>query len=99
MKDISPPEAKALQDEGWAYLDVRSEPEFEQGHPAGSINIPLMHRGVGGMQPNADFVHVVEATFPKDPRLVVGCQSGGRSAAAIKLLEAQGFTQLRLQRA
>jgi len=99
MKRISPKEAKALMDEGWTYLDVRSEPEFEQGHPAGAINIPLMHAGPSGMLPNPDFLQVVEAVLPKDARLVMGCQSGGRSLRAAQLLESTGYRQVVDQRA
>jgi rhodanese-related sulfurtransferase len=99
MKRISPQEAKSLMDEGWTYVDVRSEPEFEQGHPAGAINIPLMHAGPSGMVPNPDFMQVVEAVLPKDSRLVIGCQSGGRSLRAAQLLESAGYRQIVDQRA
>ncbi len=99
MKRISPKEAKSLMEEGWVYLDVRSEPEFEQGHPAGAVNIPLMHAGPAGMMPNPDFLQVVEAVLPKDSRLVIGCQSGGRSLRACQLLESAGYPQVVDQRA
>jgi rhodanese-related sulfurtransferase len=99
MKRISPKEAKELLDGGWTYLDVRSEREFEGGHPAGSVNIPIMHAGPAGMSPNPDFLTVVAAAFPKDKQLVVGCQAGGRSARAVQLLEGAGYTQLADQRA
>ena len=36
IKRVSPAEAKTLMDEGYVYLDVRSEPEFAAGHPAGA---------------------------------------------------------------
>ncbi len=99
MKRISPKEAKSLMEEGWVYLDVRSEPEFEQGHPAGAVNIPLMHAGPAGMMPNPDFLQVVEAVLPKDSRCVIGCQSGGRSLRAAQLLESAGYRQVVDQRA
>jgi rhodanese-related sulfurtransferase len=44
------------------------------------------------MVPNAAFQRVVEATFPKDTKLVVGCKSGGRSLQAAGLLEASGYS-------
>ena len=94
VKRISPLEAKTLVDEGHIYVDVRSVPEFEQGHPVGARNAPLMHMGGGGMSPNPDFVGVMSRAFPKDARLVVGCKSGGRSQRAAMLLEAAGFTNL-----
>ncbi|MFZ5471674.1 MAG: rhodanese-like domain-containing protein [Myxococcota bacterium] len=99
MKRISAKEAKALLDAGWTYLDVRSEPEFESGHPAGALNIPLLHLGASGMGPNPDFVKVVEATVPKNAKLVIGCQSGGRSMRAAQLLERAGYREVVDQRA
>ena len=94
-KRVSPDEAKALMDgQGYVYLDVRSVPEFQAGHPAGAYNIPLNHAGPAGMAPNPDFLAVVEKAFPKDAPLIVGCQGGGRSARAAALLEANGFTNV-----
>lgn len=80
--------------QGWRYLDVRSIPEFDSGHPEGAANVPLMHSQGGRMAPNAVFQTVVEANFPKDAKLVVGCKVGGRSAQAAALLEAAGFSSL-----
>ena len=95
VKRISPEEAKALIDgEGYTYLDVRSIPEFEAGHPRGAFNIPLNHRGPAGMAPNPDFLSVVEKSFPKDAKLVIGCQGGGRSLRAAGLMEAAGYTSV-----
>jgi len=37
------------------YLDVRTEEEFAQGHPAGAINLPVMFMIPGRPQPNPDF--------------------------------------------
>jgi len=98
MTRISPQEAQELLGQGWTYLDVRSEPEFEQGHPPGALNIPFMHAGPSGMTPNPDFLAVVTKVFQKDARIVVGCQSGGRSQRAVQLLEGQGYTALVDQR-
>ncbi|MCI0527432.1 MAG: rhodanese-like domain-containing protein, partial [Nitrospira sp.] len=36
----------------------------------------------------------VEANFPKDTKLIVGCQSGGRSARAAEILQQAGYTQI-----
>jgi rhodanese-related sulfurtransferase len=94
VKRILPPEAAALVAEGWAYLDVRSIPEFEQGHPPGAANIPLLHFQGGRMAPNADFQRVVEAAYPKEAKIVVACKAGGRSLQAAALLEAAGFTSV-----
>ena len=94
VKRISPNEALALLDEGYTYLDVRSVPEYQQGHPRGAQNVPLMHAGPGGMAPNAHFLAVAEANFPKDAKLVVGCKTGGRSQQAAAVLSSLGFTSV-----
>jgi rhodanese-related sulfurtransferase len=99
MKRITPKEAKDLLDQGWTYLDVRSESEFEAGHPAGALNIPLLTIGAAGMQPNPDFLQVVEANFPKDSKVVVGCQGGGRSFRAAVLMQGAGYAEVVDQRA
>ncbi|MCA9533766.1 MAG: rhodanese-like domain-containing protein [Myxococcales bacterium] len=93
---VSPEDAlELMEDEGYAYLDVRTEAEFDGGHPTGAYNIPLRLRGGAGMVPNDAFLQVVKATFPLDAKLVVGCQMGGRSQAAVALLTQAGFTNLR----
>ena len=94
VQRITPTEAKALLDQGYTYLDVRSVPEYDQGHPDGAKNAPLMHAGPGGMQPNPEFVAVVQANFATDARLVIGCKSGQRSQRAAMMLEGAGFTNL-----
>lgn len=99
MKRVSPKEAKALLDEGWTYVDVRSEPEFQEGHPTGALNVPLMHAGPAGLMPNPDFMRVMEMAISKDTKLVLGCRSGGRSMQAAQLLERAGYQHLVDQRA
>lgn len=99
IERISPEEAKKRLDAGWIYLDVRSVPEFEQGHPAGAYNVPLMHMSKHGMEPNAEFIDIVTSTFTKDTKLVVGCKSGGRSLKAAEMLKAAGYANVADQRA
>jgi rhodanese-related sulfurtransferase len=100
VKRVSPEEARALMEkEGYVYVDVRSVPEFEAGHPAGAFNVPIANMGPGGMMPNAEFLAVMEKSFPREARLVIGCKSGGRSARAASLLEQAGFTSVVDQRA
>lgn len=93
-KRILPSEAQQLIAEGWTYLDVRSIPEFEAGHPTGAYNVPLLHATGGRMVPNPDFEAIMAANFPKDARIVVGCKAGGRSLQAATLLEAAGYTNV-----
>ncbi len=91
---ISPEDAlDKMEDEGYAYVDVRSVQEFEGGHPEGAYNVPW-HMGASGMQPNDDFLKVMEATFAKDAKLIVACKAGGRSKAAAAALEGAGFTKV-----
>lgn len=100
IKRISPDEACALvDDQGYAYLDVRSVPEFEAGHPKGAYNVPLLHVGPGGVSPNPDFLAIVQKAFPPDAKLVLGCKAGGRSLKAAEMLQAAGFTAVVDQRA
>ena len=100
VKRVSPDDALALmQNEGYIYLDVRSVPEFEAGHPEGAYNVPLLNMGIQGMQPNPVFLDVVKAHFPQDAKIVVGCKAGGRSLTAASLLESNGYTHVIDQRA
>ena len=96
FKNVDPPRAGELLDgdEGYTYLDVRSVPEFENGHPAGAVNIPLLHYDRGAAVPNPDFLRVVENNFDRGARLIIGCQSGGRSTRAAEALTAAGFTAI-----
>lgn len=97
---VSPAEAHALmRDQGYVYVDVRSVPEFEGGHPEGAYNVPIAHSTPSGMQPNEDFLKVMEARFPKDAKLVVGCLAGGRSQRACGALTQAGYTHVVDQRA
>ena len=94
VKRVTPIEAEALLKEGWAYLDVRSIPEFDSNHPAGAANIPLLHMAGGRMAPNGAFQAVVEGNYAKDAKIVVGCKAGGRSLQAATLMEAAGYTSV-----
>jgi len=80
-------------EEGYTYVDVRSIPEFEQGHPAGAHNVPLLHfdPGLGRMTLNPEFLAVMQGNYPRDARLLIGCQVGGRSVQAAQLLASAGY--------
>jgi rhodanese-related sulfurtransferase len=74
------------------YIDVRTVREFTAGHPAKAVNIPVASPDPGrGMILNEDFVRVVEGHFPKDKKILVGCQAGPRADAAARLLEEAGY--------
>jgi rhodanese-related sulfurtransferase len=63
-------------------VDVREPSEFKQGHPKGSVNIPL---------------NQIEAQLDKfkgHKSIVVFCRSGNRSGIAKSILEARGFSHV-----
>ncbi|MGH7826815.1 MAG: rhodanese-like domain-containing protein [Candidatus Binatia bacterium] len=94
VKEITPQQAhEILENEpGSVYIDVRTPREFAAGHPEGAVNIPVAFPDPGrGMVMNADFVKVVEGNFPREKKIVVGCQAGPRSNAAAGLLQQAGF--------
>lgn len=69
--------------DGPRVLDVRTEREWDGGHVAGSLNIPLSQ-----LQSRLDEV-------PRDRPLAVVCRSGYRSSAAASVLMGAGVTDLR----
>lgn len=63
-------------------IDVRSPQEFSQGAIAGSKNIP--------------FIDIMEGrhSLPKDKPVLLICSIGGRSFAAVQLLQEKGYTEV-----
>lgn len=97
IKQLKPREAHdtLTKNAGAIYLDVRTEGEFAQGHASGALNVPVVFiKGPGQMQLNDDFAAVVEKIIPKNTKLIVGCQAGGRSQRACEILEDAGYTDL-----
>lgn len=81
--------------EGARFVDVRSVAEFRAGHPKGAVNIPLLdHDANGRMVPNPQFIAQMQAQFPTDTMLLMGCKVGGRSAHACQALAQHGYTDL-----
>ena len=70
--------------EGLLVLDVREDDEWEAGHVAGSVHIPL--RELGG--------RYVE--LPSAEQTLVVCRVGSRSAAAAGFLIQQGHDAVNL---
>lgn len=64
-------------------IDVRTPEEYEGGHVAGAINIPLQELG-------ARVKDIKELPTP----VILYCQSGNRSAMALQMLQQQGITGL-----
>jgi rhodanese-related sulfurtransferase len=97
IKEITPQQANDIlaANSDVVYIDVRSEREFSNGHPAGAVNIPVAFPDPArGMMANADFVKVVEANFLHDKKIIVGCQAGPRSNAAANLLQQAGYQNI-----
>jgi rhodanese-related sulfurtransferase len=95
VRRVPPAEAdRMLREEGYVYVDVRSIPEYDQGHVPGAFNVPLLHAGPAGMTPNGAFMSVVQANFPKDAKIITGCKAGGRSLRAAETMSAAGYTNV-----
>jgi rhodanese-related sulfurtransferase len=97
IKQVEPPQAHEIlrTNPEAIYLDVRTEEEFAQGHPAGAINIPVVFLKPGAApQPNDSFLAVAEKVLPPDKKLIVGCMAGGRSQRACEILEQAGYSDL-----
>lgn len=65
------------------YLDVRSPEEFAEAHVLSSKNIPVETLGARLIELGA-----------RDTPLIVYCRSGRRSARAVEILRAAGFSNL-----
>ena len=96
IKYVTVQQAHDQQREGATYIDVRSVPEFQQGHPDGAFNVPLMHAdpATRQMRPNGAFLDVIRANFRPDAKLVIGCQMGGRSQHAAEILANAGYVDV-----
>ncbi len=69
--------------EGGAIIDVRTPDEFRASHVPNAINLPL-----------SELPNGVMARFPeKDQALLLYCLGGGRSAIALRLLRARGYSR------
>ncbi|HWP24674.1 MAG TPA: rhodanese-like domain-containing protein [Candidatus Binatia bacterium] len=94
VKEVTPQQAYEIltKDPSAVYIDVRTEREFANGHPQGAVNIPVAFADPArGMVVNENFVRVVEANFPRDKKIIVGCQAGPRANAAAGLLLQAGY--------
>lgn len=78
-------DAQALIRDGALLLDVRQDSEFELGHAASALHIPLAEL--------PDHLDELE----KSRRILCVCRSGGRSARAGEFLLEQGFDALNVE--
>lgn len=98
VKQINPEQANEIlqKDSGAAYIDVRTELEFQNGHVPKAANIPVVFPdpATRQMKPNPEFLQLVEARYGKDKKLIIGCQAGGRSQFASDMLVQAGYTDI-----
>ena len=100
IRRISPAEAHALmRDEGYVYLDVRTQAEFAAGRPQGAGNNPPLGAGPSGLGPSPDLADPRAPAVSRAAKLVLGCRSGQRSMRAAEALLGAGYTGLVEQRA
>jgi rhodanese-related sulfurtransferase len=79
---ISPTEAYAKFQQGTFFLDVRTQPEWDQFHIKGSRLIPLEE-----LQARLN-------ELPKSQEIVVVCLTGQRSQRGAAILQQAGFPQV-----
>ena len=95
VKQIDPQQTHSIleEDKNSVYLDVRTAEEFANGHVPGAVNIPAMLPDPSSrrMAPNPNFVDAVTASYPKEKKIICGCQMGGRSQYAADQLAQAGF--------
>ncbi len=82
---VSVQEAHEMQQEGALIVDVRRHDEWESGHAAGAVHIPV-----------DDFLGEAEEKLPRDQDLLFICAAGVRSGLAAEMASALGFEQERL---
>ena len=81
---VGPTEAVRLMNQGALLVDVRSQAEFDSGHILDARHVPQ------------DQVAQAAETLKrfKDKVVITCCESGMRSSAAARVLQAQGFTNV-----
>lgn len=65
-------------------IDVRTPAEYSEGHLDGAVNIDI----------EADNFGAILGQLPTDGEYVVYCRSGNRSARAVEIMKASGFTNV-----
>ena len=94
IEQIDPNEAHERMKAEAVYVDVRTEEEFEAGHPENAKHVPLHHLDDGQMILNDSFAEEFQVAFPKETELIMGCRSGGRSQKAAEILVGVGYTNV-----
>ena len=71
-------------DSNTIVIDVRTPSEYSEGHLDGAVNIDIENSNFG----------VILSQLPTDGEYVVYCRSGNRSAKAVEIMKASGFTNV-----
>lgn len=69
--------------QGAQVVDVRTPGEFQLGHIAGAVNVPL------------DTLQAQAAGWDKSKLYVLYCATGARSTSAVETMKSMGFTNIR----
>ena len=81
---VGPSDAVRLLNQGAVLVDVRSKAEFDGGHIIDARHVP-----------QEDLAQAGESLKRfKDKVVITCCESGMRSGAATRVLQAQGFTKV-----
>lgn len=82
---VGPTEAVRLMNQGAVLLDVRSQSEFDGGHILDARHVPQEQVATQAADTLKRF---------KDKVVITCCESGMRSQAAARVLQAQGFSKV-----
>lgn len=83
--DLSPEQFhEQLEHPDVQLVDVRTKEEYEEGHIAGAILLPV--QGLSQKQ-------LEEVNIQKEKDVLLYCRSGGRSGRALEMLHSWGYSQ------
>jgi rhodanese-related sulfurtransferase len=85
IREVTPPEAMEMNeaDPAIVYLDVREPMEWNLGRIPGAVFIPL-----GNLDAQ------VEATIPREKKIIIYCARGNRSALAADTMQQMGYADV-----
>lgn len=83
--DLSPEQFhEQLENPAVQLIDVRTKEEYEEGHIAGAVLLPVQDMS----QEKLD-----KANIQKEKEVLLYCRSGGRSGRALEMLHSWGYSQ------
>jgi rhodanese-related sulfurtransferase len=84
VREVSPEEAQSLAEEGAQLVDVRAAHEWEAGHIAGAVHLPL------------DELAERTGELDTDRPVILYCRGGTRSSMATEALAESGYEAMKL---